>query len=287
MEHFHIPTNDIRLHVAQTGPESGPLLILLHGFPDFWYGWRRQIPVMAEAGFRVWAPDQRGYNRSEKPQGIAAYRIQELGADVLGLADAAGEETFFLVGHDWGAAVGWWLAEHRPDRVRRFVPINVPHGSIMSRHLRRSPIQLIKSWYIFFFQIPWLPECLARLKKGWAAARALRASSRTGTFTDQELDRYRRAWTRPRAMRSMIHWYRAAARFRSVSDRSPRISVPTLLLWGARDRFLDRAMAQPSIELCEDGRLVMLEEATHWVHLEDPGKVNRAILDFFQEDLPD
>lgn len=286
MEYTRVDTNGISLHVVQDGPESGPLVVLLHGFPDFWYGWRRQIPALAKAGYRVWAPDQRGYNRSQKPAGVASYRIQELGTDILGLVEAAGVEKAYLVGHDWGAAAGWWLAEHYPERIARFVPINVPHGSIMSRHLRRSPRQLIKSWYIFFFQIPWLPERLVLFHNGRAAARALRTSSRPGTFSDQDLDRYRRAWSRPRAMRSMIHWYRAAVRFRSLSTRSPSISVPTLLIWGVRDRFLDCAMAQPSIDLCQDGRLAMLEEATHWVHLEYPDKVNAAILDFFQEDFP-
>jgi len=285
MKNVRISTNGIQLHGVQDGPESGPLVILLHGFPDFWYGWRRQIPVFSEAGFRVWAPDQRGYNRSEKPPGVASYGVEELGMDILGLVDAAGVEKAYLVGHDWGAAVGWWLAAHHPERIARFVPINVPHGSVIRRYLRRSPRQVLKSWYIFFFQIPWLPEAFFHFANWHLAARALRASSLPGTFTDHDLVRYRQAWSRPGSMRSMIHWYRAAVRFRSLPTCSQRISVPTLLIWGARDRFLDQAMAQPSIDLCQEGRLLMMDRATHWVHLEEPEKVNSVILDFFQGDI--
>lgn len=282
MDHARIPTNGIDLHVARDGTAAGPLVILLHGFPEFWYGWRHQIPHLAEAGFRIWAPDQRGYNLSDKPEGVGAYTIDELTADVLGLIDAAGVEQALVVGHDWGAAVAWHLAARYPSRIRRMVIINVPHGAVMTRHIKHSPRQLLKSWYILFFQLPWLPETISRLGDWRAPAAVMRSSSRTGTFTDQDLARYREAWSQPRAFTSMIHWYRAAARKRSDRGASARIRVPTLLLWGARDQFLDRAMAQPSIELCADGQLKVFEEATHWVHHEEPRRVNHLIESFIR-----
>ena len=179
----------IKLHVVQDGPRTGRLVILLHGFPAFWYGWRRQIPFLAAAGYRVWAPDQRGYNLSAKPTGIAAYSLDQLAADVIGLVDAAGQATALLVGHDWGAAVAWWIASKYPARLARMVIINVPHGAVLMRHLRRNPAQIRKSWYMFFFQLPLLPEILIPSRNWHMLAQALKNSSRPGTFTIVEMCR--------------------------------------------------------------------------------------------------
>ncbi len=287
MIHDQLQINHLSFHLVRAGPETGPLLILLHGFPEFWYGWRSQIPFLAGAGFRVWAPDMRGVNRSEKPEDISAYRIDHLAADVIGLLDAAGEQEAFLVGHDWGAAVAWWTAAAYPDRIARLVAINVPHGEVMRRHLRRSPRQLLRSWYIFFFQLPWLPELLSRCCRWRLPSRALQATSRPGTFTEEELDRYREAWSRPGAYTAMLNYYRAALQHSAKPLADSRIKVPTLLIWGARDRFLGRELAQPSIELCDQGQLVVLEDASHWVQHEEAGQVNRLIQGFFKQQSSD
>jgi pimeloyl-ACP methyl ester carboxylesterase len=284
MEHQQVTTNGINLHVVQDGPGDGRLVLLLHGFPEFWYGWRRQIPYLAAAGYRVWAPDQRGYNLSDKPDGIAAYTLDELAADVIGLMDAAGQEKAFVVGHDWGAAVAWWVAAQYPERVARMVVINVPHLSVMKAHVRRSVIQMRKSWYVLFFQLPWLPERLARLGNWNAAVQSLKLSSHPGTFTDSELDAYRQAWSQPEAYRSMLNWYRAVVQKPLAPPASPRIKVPTLVIWGAQDKFLGREMAQPSIDLCDDGRLVFIEGATHWVQHEEADRVNSLIDGFLRGD---
>ena len=277
MEHQQISVNGINLHVVQDGPRAGQLVILLHGFPEFWYGWRRQIPYLAAAGYRVWAPDQRGYNLSDKPDGIAAYTLDELAADVIGLIDAAGHERAFVVGHDWGAAVAWWVAAKYPERVARMVVINVPHLSVMKAQVRRSFTQMRKSWYVLFFQLPWLPEKLARMGNWNAAVQSLRLSSHPGTFTDADLDIYRQAWSQPKAYTSMLNWYRAVVQKPLTAPSSPQIKVPTLLIWGTQDRFLEREMAQPSIDLCDDGRLVFIEGATHWVQHEEADRVNKLI----------
>lgn len=282
IEHHQITANRINLHVVQDGPSAGQLVILLHGFPEFWFGWRRQIPYLAAAGYRVWAPDQRGYNLSDKPHGIAAYTLDELAADVIGLIDAAGHERVFVVGHDWGAAVAWWVAAKYPERVARMVVINVPHLSVIRAHVRHSLMQMRKSWYVLFFQLPWLPERLAKLRNWNAAVQSLRLSSHPGTFTDNDLDTYRQAWSQPRAYTSMLNWYRAVLRQPSVAPANPRIKVPTLLIWGAQDKFLGREMAHPSIDLCDDGRLVTIEGATHWVQHEEADQVNRLIDGFLR-----
>jgi pimeloyl-ACP methyl ester carboxylesterase len=272
-----LSVGEVELHTVQAGPEDGPLVVLLHGFPEFWYGWRRQIPFLAAAGYRVWAPDQRGYNRSDKPAAVAAYKLDRLAADVVGLIDAAGRERAFLVGHDWGAAVAWWAAAKYPQRVARMVAINVPHPVVMRRHVRRSPRQLAKSWYIGFFQLPWLPETVARLGNWRVVVEMLRRSSRPATFADADLDRYRAAWSQPGAYTAMLNWYRAIVRHPPDPLPNPRIAAPTLLLWGASDVALSRELAQPSIDLCDDGRLVFFEDATHWLQHEEPDAVNAWI----------
>src|SRR5689334_22789150 len=158
-----IPANGIQLHVAEAGPPDGPLVFLLHGFPEFWHGWRNQIAPLAARGFHVVAPDQRGYNLSDKPKDIASYDLDQMAADVAGLADHSRQQSFVVVGHDWGSAVGWWLAGQRPDRVRKLVVLNAPHPAVWVHAMRTDPEQKRKSGYVRFFQMPWLSEFLVGL----------------------------------------------------------------------------------------------------------------------------
>ncbi len=150
----YIETNGIKLHVMESGPSDGPMVLFLHGFPEFWYAWRKQIGYFADRGYLVVAPDQRGYNVSDKPAGVAAYKIDELAKDIIGLVDAYGRKQILLVGHDWGASVSWWVALKYPDRVRKLAILNVPHPKVMARNLFTNQRQMEKSWYIFYFQLP-------------------------------------------------------------------------------------------------------------------------------------
>lgn len=279
IEHRFIETNNIKLHVVVAGPEKGAVVILLHGFPEFWWGWRHQIPVLAEAGFRVIAPDQRGYNLSDKPKDIAAYNLDELAADVIGLIDHFGQDHVYLVGHDWGGAVAWWAATKFPDRFKRMTILNVPHHRVLGRFLRTSREQKRKSWYMYFFQTRWLPELALRAINHRSAVSVLQRSSLPNTFSQEDLTYYRQAWGQPGSWTGMINWYRAA--FRGLTQRLPRgkIKVPTLLVWGKLDTALGHEMAQPSIDQCEEGRLVTIEDATHWVQHEKPERVNELIID--------
>jgi len=274
-----VQANGLRLHVVEAGPPLGPPVVLLHGFPELWYGWRRQIGPLAAAGHRVIVPDQRGYNTSDKPGGVAAYRIETLVADVVGLLDAFGLDRAAVVGHDWGALVSWWLALVRPERVSRLAVLNVPHPAVMSRNLRKNPRQMLRSWYIFFFKVPGLPERLLALHDFAIMARVLRGGRR-GTFTDADLAVYREAWAHPGALTAMVNWYRAL--LRSVGTRLPRIrvGVPALVLWGARDLFLGREMAEQSVALCDDGRLEIFETATHWLQHDEAEAVNDRLVRF-------
>ncbi|HEY8019632.1 MAG TPA: alpha/beta hydrolase [Thermoanaerobaculia bacterium] len=278
-----ISVGDVRLHAVEAGPQDGPLAVLLHGFPEFWYAWRKQIGPLAAAGYRVLAPDQRGYNLSDKPRGVAAYGLDRLADDVLGLLDEAGRERAILVGHDWGGLVAWWTAIRHAERCSHLAVLNMPHPRVMERFLLRDRAQRRRSSYIFQFQLPWLPERRLAAGNFARAAAALAKTSRPGTFSDEDLARYRAAWSQPGAMHAMIQWYRAAFRARPRRPPTTRVRVPALLVWGAGDRFLGREMAAPSLARCERGRLVVVDEATHWVQHEEPERVNRLLLEFFRE----
>jgi pimeloyl-ACP methyl ester carboxylesterase len=280
LEHATVPTNGLSLHVARTGPDGGTPVILLHGFPEPWFCWRHQIGPLAEAGCRVLAPDQRGYNTSDKPESVSAYALDVLSADVLGLIEASGWKSASLVGHDWGGIVAWWTALRHPERVDRLAILNAPHPVAFRRHIRTHPSQLMKSWYVFYFQVPGLPEVGFRRRNWRSLCRALETTSRPGTFTEADLDRYRRAWSEPGAIRSMIHWYRAAVRHRPAPPSDPRVHVPTLLIWGPNDRFLAPRLAEASLALCDQGHLEWMQGTTHWVQHEEPDRVNRLLVGF-------
>lgn len=272
----------VRLHYVEAG--SGPLVVLLHGFPEFWWSWRHQIPVLAEAGFRVVAVDMRGYGQSDAPPSWRDYRMEALAADVAGLITALGEERAFVVGHDWGAAVAWMVATLHPERVQRLAILNVPHPETMLRTLRRSPKQLLHSWYMFFFQIPWLPEHLA----GWMRRRFLEATyrdARPGAFTAEDYARYEEALLdSPGGLKGPIDYYRAALR------QSPRraqalfrpIPAPVLVIWGTQDRFLTEQMADPDPRYVPDVRVVKLPDASHWVQHDEPERVSTLLIEHFQ-----
>jgi pimeloyl-ACP methyl ester carboxylesterase len=282
LEHSFLNTNGIRLHTVQAGPTAGSLVILLHGFPEFWYGWRDQIRPLAEAGFRVLVPDQRGYNLSAVPKGVQAYRMDALVNDVLGLLDALGRQDCFLTGHDWGAAVSWSVALSHPERVKKLAIHNVPHPAVMLDFLKKKPQQMRKSWYIGFFQLPLLADWLVRRNDyRWAAA-ALQKTSRPGTFTDEDIVEYKKAWKSSGGLTGMINWYRALARYRPSASKEIRLPMPVLLQWGKRDAFLSHEMAEASLKLCDQGRLIYYENASHWVQHEEAEAVSKALVGFFQ-----
>jgi epoxide hydrolase 4 len=281
LEHLTLPTNGIRLHVVQSGSRYGSLVILLHGFPEFWYGWRRQIQPLVEAGYRVWTPDQRGYNLSDKPKGIAAYRLDELADDVLGLIDAAGVEKCYLVGHDWGAAVAWWVALRHPDRLHRLAILNCPHPAVMKSTFMHNISQFRWSSYMIFFQIPFLSEGILRNNDWEPVVKMLKAGSKPDSFTAEDFEQYRQSWWRKDAITSMLNWYRAAIQLQPDTSGDIHIHVPTLILWGAQDLALGREMAEPSLDLCDQGELVFFENSSHWVQLDEAEAVNRHLVEFF------
>jgi pimeloyl-ACP methyl ester carboxylesterase len=268
-----IETNGINLHTAFVGIEDGIPVILLHGFPDAWFGWEKQIGALAKEGYRVVIPDQRGYNLSDKPEGKENYRMELLVQDIIGLADSLKLDKFHLVGHDFGAMVAWWIAIYYPERINRLVISNVPHPKVMKEYLRSSFSQIRKSWYAFFFRIPSIPERLVKTRN-W---RFLSTAMAEG-LSEEQLNRYREAWSQPNAITSMINWYRAFGKGFTVKAKSLNISVPTIILWGKQDRFLSHQMAEMSVDMCESCSLITFDDASHWVHQDEPEEFNKHMI---------
>ena len=271
-----LEVNGVRLHCVVEG--KGPLVLLLHGFPETSRAWRKQIPALAER-FRVVAPDLRGYGGSDKPRGIAAYRTSVVADDIVGLIHAFDAERAHVVGHDWGGGVAWTLATVHPEVVDRLAVLNCPHPAVMQRALRSNWVQIRKSWYIFAFQLPWLPEWAFRRDGAKALKDALRRSTkRPDTFSEADLDAYARAFSAPGAATAAINYYRAAARSRVPPGK---IKAPTLLIWGVDDIALGIELTRGMDGLFEhEPRIEYVPDSSHWVMEERPEVVNRLLLEF-------
>lgn len=275
--HREARVNGVRLHYVEAG--RGPLVVLLHGFPEFWYSWRRQIGALADAGFHVVAPDMRGYNLSEKPRRVDDYRIDALVEDVAALIRHCGEARAHVAGHDWGGGVAWATAILRPDVVHRLVVLNAPHPVAFARELR-TPGQLLRSWYMLFFQIPRLPEALIRYEQFGAVRRTLRTDPvRANAFSRKDAAEYVRALSQPGALTAAIHYYRAGFRHSPLHLSNP-IQSPTLLIWGERDRYLGIRLTQGLEPWIPRLRVERIPDASHWVLADAPERVSRLMVEF-------
>lgn len=250
---------------------GGPLVVLLHGFPEDRRAWRHQIPVLARAGFRVVAPDLRGYRDSPKPRDIDSYRLPEIVGDVAELIESLGGPCI-LVGHDWGATVAWFLAMTRPDLVQRLAILNIPHPAAITRELKRSSSQRMRMTYALFFQLPLLPELVMRLFGKFIMRRL-------GPFTREELDDYARAWRG--SMRPMLNYYRALRRTRGQLRKLIRpIDVPVLFIWGEREQFVVPQALEGWEEWVRDLRIERIAHARHFVQHDAPERVNQLLITF-------
>jgi pimeloyl-ACP methyl ester carboxylesterase len=274
-----VTTNGIRLHILEAG--AGPLVILLHGFPEFSYSWRRQLPALAAAGLHAVAPDMRGYNLSDRPKHVRDYRGQHLVDDVAGLIAALDAERAAIVGHDWGGAIAWKVAMVRPDLVERLVILNAPHPAAFLRELRR-PRQWLRSWYILFFQLPWLPERMLSARDYSRIARTLRREPVSqGAFSAEDVQLYKQAYSQPGALTAMINYYRALVRYPGEVRRGNRvIEAPTLVIWGERDRYLGVGMTEHLERCVPNVQVVRIPDASHWVQNDAPERVNRLMVEF-------
>ena len=277
-----VSVGEVRLHTIVAGPEHGPLAILLHGFPESWYSWRQQIPLLADLGYRVVVPDQRGYNLSDKPRDVAAYRLNRLTADVRGLVRALGRTKATLIGHDWGGVVAWRFAMDYPEALERLVVLNAPHPQAFARELRRGWDQRLRSWYMLFFQLPWLPEALLTFAPRQTAEFVFRrTATRRSAFDEQTLTRMAAALAQPGAMRAMLNWYRATLRF-PPPPLSRRIETPTLLLWGEDDAALSEALTHHLAAWVPQIQVRTILNCGHWVQNEAPDEVNAHLRTFLR-----
>lgn len=274
-----VPVNGLNLHVVDAGREGDPLLILLHGFPEFWWAWRLQIAPLVEAGFHVVVPDMRGYNLSDAPEALSAYRLHILADDVAALGAAFGADRFDLVGHDWGGVVAWAVAGRHAERLRRLVIMDAPNPDVWGGQALEHPTQMLRSAYVGFFQAPWLPEATLAALDFAGMKTMLARSAHDGAFSDDDLERYAEAWSRPGVLTAMLNYYRTL-RERPRPETPVRIRTPTLILWGEKDAFLEHHVARAALDLCDDGRLTIVEGATHWLHLEQPDRIAAEIAAF-------
>jgi pimeloyl-ACP methyl ester carboxylesterase len=236
---------------------------------------------LADAGFHVIVPDGRGYNLSDKPARVRDYAVAHLVSDVLALCEHLDLKRVFLAGHDWGAGIAWAFAAAHPEKVERLAILNVPHPAVFLPFLLTHPHQLRRSWYMFFFQIPRLAEKFLSAHDYRAGLESLTKTSRPGAFSEADLEEYRQAWKQPGGLAGMINWYRALFR-NPASSRIGRINPPVLILWGKQDAFLLPQLAEKSLPHCRDAKLVWFDDATHWLHHEQPDAVNKALLRFFR-----
>ena len=271
LRHSFAEVNGIRMHYVEAG--TGPTVVFLHGFPESWYSWRHQIAALAPH-YHVVAPDLRGYNETEN---AGPYDTDTLQQDVLALFDHLGQEQVHLVAHDWGAAIAWLIGINHPERLKTLTICNVPHPALFQGGLR-SPRQLLRSWYIFFFQIPWLPEHLVAADNYRRVARGIIRDCKPGTFTRQDVKTFLAGWRR-QGLGGGINWYRALMRSRQpLPDPVPLVPVPTLLVWGENDRALGKELTFGTEDYVRDLEIQYIPDTSHWVQQEEPARVNELLL---------
>jgi pimeloyl-ACP methyl ester carboxylesterase len=269
-----VRNGDVRLQCVTAGPADGPLVLFLHGFPARWSTWRELLPVFARAGYRAVAPDLRGYGASDRPAGVDSYSMVRILEDVVAILDAFGREKAYVVGHDVGGGVAWALAMTHPQRVERLATLNSVHVVGFERQIRKWS-QLSKSWYVFFFLLPWIPEWWLSRRDFRFVHRSLVADGLSDAVAGDLLE-----GVRPNgALRAAINWYRAS--FRDVARKRlvpKRVDLPTLAVWGDRDPHLDAALATPPADWVGQARVEHVPEAGHWVHHDAPEKVGALLL---------
>lgn len=291
IKHYHIKTNGIKLHCAMSG-QKGPVVIFLHGFPECWYSWRHQILALGNK-FRVVAPDMRGYHKSAQPHGVMSYTMPKLLDDIQGLILALGEQQAIIIGHDWGGGIAWNLAMERAEAVQRLVVINCPHPAIYFQQIRSNWRQLLRSWYVLFFQLPWLPEYLLSINKAQLLRKMiLHLAVQKEAWTEQDMAYLLNAVGNHDTLKNAINYYRAFARTikksgwltRKTLADWPTIKVPTLLIWGEQDRLLCNELTHGMEPLFTKQLTVKyIENSGHWVQQENPILVNHFLNEFLSD----
>lgn len=278
-KHEYITTNGVKLHYVTQG--EGPLMLMLHGFPEFWYSWRHQIAEFAH-DFKVVALDLRGYNDSDKPQDKSAYVMAEFILDVEGVIKGLGYEKCVLVGHDWGGAIAWSFAYAHPEMVERLIVLNIPHPAKFAQGLRTAQ-QLLRSSYIFLFQLPWLPELLVQALDYQALENAFKGMAvNKSAFTPADIDAYKDAAAKRGALTAALNYYRNVGQQGILNDNWGVLEVPTLMIWGENDTALGKELTYGTEAYVRDFRIKYIPNCSHWVQQEQPQLVNQYMREFLE-----
>lgn len=278
-QHEYITTNGVKLHYVTQG--EGPLMLMLHGFPEFWYSWRHQIPQFAQ-NFKVVALDLRGYNDSDKPTDQSAYVMDEFIKDVEGVIKGLGYEKCVLVGHDWGGAIAWNFAYAHPEMIQQLIILNLPHPAKFAQGLR-TPQQLLRSYYIFIFQLPWIPELILQSSDYQAIETALKGTTvNKNAFTQVDIKAYKNAAAKPGALTAMLNYYRNIFQQRILNPNQEILEVPTLMIWGENDTALGKELTYDTTAYVRDFQIKYIPNCGHWVQQEQPELVNQYMAEFLQ-----
>lgn len=278
-KHEYINTNGVKLHYVTQG--EGPLMLMLHGFPEFWYSWRHQIPEFAQ-DFKVVALDLRGYNDSDKPTEQSAYVMHEFIQDVEGVIKALGYQKCVLVGHDWGGAIAWNFAYAYPQMVEQLIILNLPHPAKFAQGLR-TPQQLLRSYYMFIFQLPWVPELLLQSSDYQAIETAFKGTAvNKSAFTKADIDAYKNAAAKRGALTAMLNYYRNIFQQRMLNPSWGVLEVPTLMIWGENDTALGKELTYDTAAYVRDFQIKYIPNCGHWVQQEQPELVNQHMREFLR-----
>jgi pimeloyl-ACP methyl ester carboxylesterase len=281
MQHDYITTNGIKLHYVTEG--EGPLMLMLHGFPEFWYSWRKQIPEFAKDHKAV-AIDLRGYNDSDKPPNQSAYVMSEFVQDVKGVIQGLGYDRCILVGHDWGGAIAWNFAYAYPQMLDRLIVLNLPHPARFAEGLR-TPQQLLRSSYMFLFQVPVLPELLLQANDYGAIEAAFTGMAMNkSAFTPADIAAYKDAAAKRGALTAMLNYYRNLLQQGMTKTDWSVLEVPTLMIWGENDTALGKELTYGTEAYVRNLRIRYIANCSHWVQQEQPALVNQYIREFLASD---
>ncbi|WP_353735008.1 alpha/beta hydrolase [Okeania sp. SIO2C2] len=275
-----ITANSIKIHYVTQG--SGPLMLMLHGFPEFWYSWRHQIPEFAQ-DYKAVALDLRGYNESDKPEDKSAYVMSEFIKDIEGVIKELGYEKCVLVGHDWGGVIAWSFAYAHPEMVEKLIVMNIPHPAKFREGLG-TPEQLFRSWYMFFFQLPFLPELMLEFDDYQAIGSIFKSMVNKSAVTDADIEAYKDAVAKRGALTSMINYYRNIFSGFFNQQEWGILRIPTLMLWGEEDTALGKELTYGTEEYVENFQIRYIPNCGHSVQQEQPQLVNQYMREFLSND---
>ncbi len=287
LEHHYKTINSIRMHYVQAGTNPDTVLLLLHGFPEYWYSWRHQLAAL-HSRYTLVAPDLRGYNETDKPPFVWSYTIQTLMNDMLQLLDTLGYQQAVIVGHNWGGMLAWYLSIYHPHRVQRLIIMNTPHPVLFADAIHTNPRQMLRSTYLSLFQLPFLPELYIRANDFAELTTMFRSkTARPDTFSDADIQAYKDALRKPGALSAALNWYRAfismGGNVGTFFGSKKHVTVPTMLLWGEQDPFLGKELSYNTERFVSDLRTHYLPDSSHWVQQEQPDLVNHYINAFLSD----